>query len=377
MAKAKEIEGLNCDAEALSGIRLVLHTRFGEMLELRAAALDGSNIEGIHDMRVASRRLRSAIKDFRDYLGKRALPKRRLKEVADALGGVRDQDVAIEGLEKMRALAGEAGAGEDVIAGIGQLVNERATLRQRARVKLALIIADGRLADLENKFRTQLESVGDEKAGANGGKRGKRGRGAKKDVSFEQAGREVIRGRVEALQDLSHSLHHPYDIVPLHRMRIVAKRLRYAMELFAPCWNDTLTSYAHEVSELQSSLGDLHDCDIWIAELGARLDRNRTESNINLTGGAANHLHVRRAAFWLLDHFTKERGKNYRQALARWQEWETTNFFAQLESVLNNAPPRARDTSAAAAVEPEASVARASARTKTRAAESPAPDHSR
>ncbi|HEY0098308.1 MAG TPA: CHAD domain-containing protein [Pyrinomonadaceae bacterium] len=344
MAKAREIVGLNCEAEALSGIRLVLRTRFEEMYERRAEALNWEDIEGVHDMRVASRRLRSAIKDFRDFLGRRSVPKRRLKKVADALGDVRDQDVAIEALEKLRAEAG-AEVSADVGAGIDQLIEERAALRGGARVKLAFIVAEKPLAELRENFLSRLESVGE----AEGGKDGRKSRrSASRASSFRQAGRRVISARIAELHDLSDSLHHPFDIEPLHELRIAAKRLRYAMELFAPCWGGTLTSYAHEVSELQSSLGELRDCDTWIDDLGARLDRNRRRPATDLTFGTANQGQIRQAAVWLLDHFTKERGKHFRHALARWHEWELTGFFAQLESVLDGEQqPPASETDAA------------------------------
>jgi CHAD domain-containing protein len=335
MAKAKVIENLDCEAEAQSGIRLVLYTRFGEMYDLRAAALDFTDIEGVHDMRVASRRLRSAIKDFRDYLGgKKSVPKRGLKEVADALGDVRDQDVAIVALEKIRAeVEADAEVAEDVAAGVGRMADERRAVRQAARVKLALKIAERPLADLRSKFLSRLVKPEDADA-ASGGADGKRRRESKRGVSFRQAGREVIAARVVKLKKLSNCLHHPSENEPLHRMRIEAKRLRYAMELFTPCWGGTLTSYAHEVSELQSSLGELHDCDVWIDDLGARLDR-KGAGFADARAGAREQ--TRRAAVWLLSHFTKERSKHFREALARWEEWETTGFFAQLESVLNEA----------------------------------------
>src|SRR6266540_7143720 len=78
-------------------VRLVVTTRMGEMYALRDQALDWSNPKGIHDMRVASRRLRSALHDFIPYLRKRRLTAslRGIKAIADALGEVRDQDVAI------------------------------------------------------------------------------------------------------------------------------------------------------------------------------------------------------------------------------------------------------------------------------------------
>jgi CHAD domain-containing protein len=338
MAKAKQIEGLNCEAEALSGIRLVLRTRLGEMCELRAAALDWRDIEGVHDMRVASRRLRSAIKDFRGFLGgKKSVPKRRLKEVADALGDVRDQDVAIEALEKLRAEAGaEDGLDAEAAAGIGHLVEEREALRHSARVRLVFIVAEKPLAELEGKFLSRLEQVGE---GVDA-KDGERGRGTGKAVNFRQAGRRIITARIADLQNLSNCLHHPFESEPLHDMRIAAKRLRYAMELFAPCWGGTLASYAHDVSELQSSLGELRDCDTWLADLGARLDRRGTESANGWASPAGRPEQLRRAAVWLLDHFTKERGKHFRHALARWEEWETTNFFARLESILDQTQPQ-------------------------------------
>jgi hypothetical protein len=139
------------------------------------------------------------------------------------------------------------------------------------------------------------------------------------------------------LKKLSNCLHHPADNDPLHRMRIAAKRLRYAMELFAPCWGGKLTTLAQEVSELQGSLGELHDCDVWIDDLGARLDRKGAGFTDARAGAAGKREQTRRAAVWLMIHFSKERSKHFREALARWEEWETTGFFAQLDSILNEA----------------------------------------
>lgn len=349
MATAKELKEFDCEGEALGGIQLVLRTRLGEMYDLREAALDWEDIEGVHGMRVASRRLRSALKDFGGFLDSKSVPQRRLKEVADALGEVRDQDVAIAALEKRRAKAGK-----DVAAGIGYLVDERAAVRERARAQLTGIVAETPLAELQKKFLARLEKA----SAATGGKSGKRGRKSTKAVSFRQAGREVITARVAALQELSDSLHHPFDIEPLHAMRIAAKRLRYAMELFAPCWGGKLTACSREVAELQTSLGELRDCDIWIADLGARLDRNRAESTDSAPNSADEQGQVRRAAVWLLNHFTKERGKHFRQSLARWEKWETTAFFARMESVLNKAQEATIDPNAEA-VNPEETVNRA------------------
>lgn len=103
MAKPKQIRGIERDATAAAAIRLVATTRVGEMCALREKALDWTDPEGVHEMRVASRRLRSALHDFLPYLRKRRLTTslRGIKAVADALGQVRDQDVGIIALDKL------------------------------------------------------------------------------------------------------------------------------------------------------------------------------------------------------------------------------------------------------------------------------------
>ena len=67
--------------------------------------LDTEDIERVHDMRVASRRLRAALEVFapcfdgdehKDLL-------REVKRLADALGERRDPDVQIDGLQKLRS----------------------------------------------------------------------------------------------------------------------------------------------------------------------------------------------------------------------------------------------------------------------------------
>jgi CHAD domain-containing protein len=327
VAKSDELKGVDCDAAAAEGVRAVLRARLAAMCGLRAEALRWDDIEGVHRMRVASRRLRSALRDFEGLLEGFAVLERRVKEVARALGEVRDQDVAVEALEKIKRKAGG-----DVAEGIGRLISERDAVRAGARERLQAVIAEAPLAELEESFLRRLERLG-----AVGGKQkgGKRARVTKRVVSFRRAGREVIESRVEELRGHGNSLHHPFDTEPLHEMRIAAKRLRYALELFAPCWGGRLPSCAREVAGLQTSLGELRDCDLWLADLGARLDRHREESEGSAQAADAG---IRPAAIWLLNHFTRERGRHFRRALARWHKWETGGLFEMMLGLLEEPP---------------------------------------
>jgi CHAD domain-containing protein len=322
MAKAKEIAGLDCGAGAGAGIHLVVRARLEEMCAFRAAALDWSDPKGVHDMRVASRRLRSVVRDFSPYF-RRSRKLRHamddLKAIADALGAVRDQDVEIMALEK---LATETLP--ELQSGIEQFAEERRLRRNSSRSEMEEVLTENALAELQEEFQGALE---------NGLKvpRNRRSRGDEQkpleEVTFRQLGRDLIIARFEELQALSVSLYRPLKTKPLHKMRLAAKHLRYAIELFAPCWSEPLLPLAKEIAKLQTSLGELHDCDLWIADLGATLQDGSAESF-----GAK--MQERSAAVWLLDYFMKERANHFRAALARWREWETTGFQSRLAAIL-------------------------------------------
>jgi CHAD domain-containing protein len=52
-----------------------------------------------------------------------------------------------------------------------------------------------------------------------------------------------------------------------HSMRIAAKRLRYALEIFGPCLGEEAETARRAAKQLQSVLGDLHDCDLMLARV--------------------------------------------------------------------------------------------------------------
>lgn len=314
MAKAKEITGLDCAASATDGVKLVLQTRFEEMFELREAALDWSDIEGVHDMRVASRRLRSALRDFHSLMRKREFKNfgKELKKVADALGNVRDQDVAIAALEDLK---NETAEHEEIKRGIEKLIEERNVIRDKARIALTETITAGTLTLLREKLNEALRKAINEDKSQN--------------RTFREAGNAIIKERQKEFLKLSRSIYTPFDINPLHDLRIAAKRLRYAMELFSVCFGEEMNSFAEEVSNMQGSLGELHDCDVWIEEMGNRLKR---KSKVLQT---VENQERHDAVIWLMSHFVKTRTKHYRAALDRWQNWTKDNFAKRLIENVN------------------------------------------
>lgn len=307
----KQITGLDCEAPADQMIQLVLLTQLKAMCALRKKALDWSDPEGVHDMRVRSRRFRTAIVDFQPYLRKPRLPLTKLRSIAKSLGGVRDHDVALIALEKLKTnLQGE------VAEGIEMLAAERRLRREDARADLRKAIKRSAVAEFREEFKSKLSSLTLRSEGAN-------------LPSFSSIGSGVIAARMKELRTASPHIFFPSQNRELHELRIMGKRLRYAVELFESCWGEQLKASAKEIALLQTSLGELHDCDVWIDDLGDRLRKAARKRQTE-----PDQLSVNAACAWLLKHFVKERTEHYRAALSRWQDWEANGLLRQLEAII-------------------------------------------
>ncbi len=311
MAKAKEITGLDCSANALEWAAEVFRVRFEEVADLRGTALNLEGIEGVHNMRVATRRLRSALRDFSPLMKKKPLKKvkKDLKQIADALGLARDQDVAIVALEKLQTEAETA----PIKSGIEKLIEERRTVRGRAQLGLMETIGITNIIELQERFAAAIDEATQRKK-------------RERIISFNQAGRDVVSARLQEFLDLSASLYRPFSIEKLHELRISAKRLRYAIELFVACWGEKIAPFAKEIAEMQSFLGEVHDSDIWIASLGESL-RDKANGEVEKN--------EYQTTVWLLSEFVKERTKNYRAALKLWSEWKENDFVGKMRAVIS------------------------------------------
>jgi len=155
MAKAREIEGFAEAASFAEAAALAVETRTEELFSFGEGVLDTSDIERVHDMRVASRRLRAALEIFAPCFPE-AAHRRALKDVkalADALGERRDRDVHIAELERLsRSLA------KDDRAGVGELIRALRAEQEAANVSLAEQLE----AIEENGLRSRLLALVEE-----------------------------------------------------------------------------------------------------------------------------------------------------------------------------------------------------------------------
>lgn len=238
-----------------------------------AAAADGTDPEGVHQMRVALRRLRSALILFKD-----AVPPDRLgtlksetKWAADGLGPARDWDVfATELLPPIAAALPDA---TELAALAAAAAAERARGYERVRQTLAdprytaLVLAVGAFVD-GAEWREPRVPAGEVPAGEGStgedpaGERGDAGAAARRALQAaparDLADRLLARRHKTLLKKGRHFARLSSEA--RHEVRIAAKKLRYAAEFFRSLYKKkNAADYIRSLARLQDDLGHLND----------------------------------------------------------------------------------------------------------------------
>ena len=231
-------------AIALSVIRLVLHDP--------VVRLD-VDPEGVHQARVATRRLRSDLRTFRSLVEPAFASGTRdeLGWLAALLGEVRDGDVL---LARLRAKAGELH--EDDRAGASAVLATLEESRSAAHANL--------LATLESDRYVELLSLLVD--AANAPKLAEAAGAPAADVIPA-----LVRRPWHRLEKRVHALgEHPTD-EELHEIRIRTKRVRYAADAATPVAGKPARAFARAAAGLQDVLGELNDAAVagaWLEAWG-------------------------------------------------------------------------------------------------------------
>lgn len=168
MAAAPKVE-LDCDGSFSAAAALVLAARSREVFEHAEGVLDLSEIEHVHDMRVATRRLRAALEVFAPVFPRKRHRKalKRVKELADALGARRDADVEIEllecladpGCDALSPDAGDYALQPDEETALKGLIADVRKRQRRANRELAPYAKPRRLKTLRKQLKRLVKAA--------------------------------------------------------------------------------------------------------------------------------------------------------------------------------------------------------------------------
>lgn len=215
---------------------LVLQLNAADFLEHAPGARVGADPRHVHQMRVATRRMRAALRLFGDVLPPQASSlSDELKWFANQLGPVRDLDVQIQ---RMRDIADELG----VSAALDPYGAWLEVQRESARLTLGKAFESRRFGSLVQRLQRLDEWSVD----------------APSAPLFEDAPRRLLRA-YKQLRKRADGVDASAPAAEMHAVRIRAKRLRYTAEFFEPAYGKPAHRLVEKVVALQDLLGNLQD----------------------------------------------------------------------------------------------------------------------
>jgi CHAD domain-containing protein len=281
----------------------LLRQRLVSLLKAMPAAQAGDEVS-VHLARVASRRLRQALPLLGTRADAHALDRadKRVRRITRALGPVRELDVT---LLLLNELAQKDAAPLRAIARVREAVNDE---RQKRRRDMLAEIKPSKL----DKLRKRLVRVAAPTS-----------RPVAKGSALAEAGAQAARRALELRAAIDHA-GGIYLADRLHRVRIAAKKLRYALEIQRELTQARSTAQLNRLKTQQDLLGRMHDLEILIerargvqAELTPRDRRGMAELKTLIRvleaecrAGHATYMHFRPALLKLCETVLTANGQS-------------------------------------------------------------------
>ncbi len=234
------------DEPIAEAARRTLRRFFDKLLAREDAVIKDEDIEDVHQMRVATRRLRASLQVATGVYDPKLIRRYRrgLRQIAESLGAVRDGDVFIEHVTSYHAALPEADRAQ-----LDPLIAAVSAERAQAREQLLADLQAKRYHKLKRDFAAFLTT-----------------HGAGTLDSPEPGIVERVRDFAGSAIWRRYELWRAYEVVlpnaeseTLHQARIAGKRFRYTLEFFADALGPNVEQALAPLIALQENLGALQD----------------------------------------------------------------------------------------------------------------------
>jgi CHAD domain-containing protein len=238
----------------------VVREQFALLRSHEAGTRAGDDPEELHDMRVATRRLRAALRCFQEVLPTSATTlDQELGWLASGLAAVRDLDVQLLRLQDLATIVSEQEQAS--LASVRDVLNAD---RDHARASLiALLDSERYAALLKLAFDLLGEVVVD-----------------RVDPPVADAAGEVLTRPFQSLRKAGNRLNRDSPPAEFHALRKRAKRLRYTLEFVANQDSPAARRFLRRLVVLQDLLGEHQDAEVAVAHLRALAERVTAPPNV-------------------------------------------------------------------------------------------------
>jgi CHAD domain-containing protein len=300
------------------------------------------DIEFIHRARVATRRLRAGLRMFADCFDPSTVKRwqKAIRRVTEGLGDARDADV------QTRFICGVLAELDDTecYPGIARLLVKLDRRREKVQPKVNRAIDELEASAVVKEISAETKKTISllEKQNVS----------VRSPVVFHRAGLHIL-ARLEELLSDQDCLADADEVDRHHDMRIAAKRLRYTMEICAPAYNGAIDDFISSAKEVQSFLGDIHDCDVWGEYLDKFLRKERKRI-IEFFGHDAPLARLKVGIDRLAEDRWRQRRVLFSKLVDYWAELERQGLWENLrETVRSRVAEPVADESSPGAAPPE------------------------
>ena len=288
-----------------------------------------NKIEDLHDLRVASRRIRTTLTIFVDFFpGQKGKTwQNSIRSITRKFGKSRDLDVQIDFLERLLSTVSDRRTRSGILRVKLRLVQKRKALAEKVEKHSDALLNDQKLLNMQNTLQNILQTESEEGYPS----------------ELYQLAFSTINTALDRFLYYEVFLYHPEDIHELHLMRIAAKHLRYSLEIFLPLYNRKLESYLDLMKNIQQELGVIHDCDVWITFIPKFIKQEKKRIR-NYYGRLSPMNRLMPGFEFIQQNRQLEREKTYKHFLQDWQKWKSKETWLSLrELILQATIPCAED----------------------------------
>ena len=282
--------------------------------------LKRSNIEDIHDLRVSSRRIRTVLETFSEYLPNKKIKswEKDIRAITKSFGSVRDLDVQIDLITDIYKSIED----NKIRSGLRRI---RLRLKQKRQQKQAdtkkiteLILDSASIVEMDTWAEAVLENSGSEMFFSS---------------ELYRLGYKQIQTRLDEFLFYEVYIFDPDRVEELHQMRINAKQLRYALEVFSDLYKQE-TDFALDISrQAQEYLGLIHDSDVWIDFLVEFMNKEMKRIK-DFYGYAGPYNRIKPGIEYLIKNRKRERSRLYQAFLKDWKDWKFDETWLNLRKII-------------------------------------------
>ena len=298
--------------ENANRLHLALLKRFDETFALSHKVLRRTDPANVQLMSSAVRRLYLAFRDLKPFIGDQSVSNTAIKirGIADALGEIRYQDMAILALEEVAPQTPRQFAQT-----IQQFIETRKKIRRRSRQLLERVL----VTLGKNIVRAVFEKTGIVTAHETRITRRRRPASSLKNLAAS-----IIQSHLSEFEKCSTLLNESPQFMSLVAMDSATQRLLYAIELFSDCWASDVRLFSRSLTNLQRALTKVSDCDTLIKEIRREILESK---KTGLQG-------TRRTFVVLFAQFSELRNFHLDESLALWNAWESDQLSSQLRKTI-------------------------------------------